>query len=288
MPADESLKLPKNLRERDRRTERMLVHLFLGACLLMVIVVFLVFSSLVAATAPPPAAIVAYRSVLMWSLVVVMYAFYLLIRLVRRTREDVSRRTFVDELTGVANFRYLNHRLAEECDRTRRYGEPTSVLFMDLDHFKEVNDRHGHQVGNAVLRGVAIAMKQQVRSSDVLGRMGGDEFLVLMPATDQADALVLAERLRNTVEGYCLNLARRGMIDFVRVSVGIAVCPAHGDSVETIIRAADHAVYRVKEHGGNETCVAAEEAATSEATGQSQRAAGMGWGSRAALDAESP
>ena len=287
MPADEPLKLQDRLREQIAPTERALVRVFAGACLLMVILVFLVFSSMVVAPDLSPGLVVAYRSLLLWSLVVVIYAFYSLLRLVQQIKEDLSRKTFVDELTGVVNFRYLNQRLGEECERTRRYGGAAAVLFLDLDHFKDVNDRHGHQVGNGVLRGVATAMRHQIRSSDVLGRIGGDEFLVLMPSTDQEEAIVLAERLRNAVAGFCLDLGPKGMIDFVRVSIGLAVSPIHGDCVEDIVRAADRAVYRAKEQGGNTTYVVGE-ALAAKTHAESGHAGAIAWGGRPAPDTELP
>lgn len=287
MPANESLKTPKKFRERIAPTERVLVRVFLGACLLMVILVFLVLSSMVVAPELAPGLIVAYRSLLLWSLVIVIYAFYSLLLLVQQIKEDLSRKTFTDELTGVVNFRYLNQRLDEECERARRYGGTASVLFMDLDHFKDVNDRHGHQVGNAVLRGLATAMKLQVRASDVLGRIGGDEFLVLMPSTGQEEALVLAERLRNAVAGFCLDLGQKGMIDFVRVSIGLAVCPVHGDCVDDIVRAADRAVYRAKEQGGNRTYVVGESLAA-KTHAESGHAGAMLRHGGTAPDAEAP
>ncbi|MDP6438897.1 MAG: GGDEF domain-containing protein, partial [Candidatus Brocadiia bacterium] len=120
----------------------------------------------------------------------------------------------------------------------------------------QVNDNFGHQVGNAVLRGLAGAMRDQARTCDVVGRVGGDEFLALLPQTDLDQAEVLADRLRATVADYRADVGGGGTVDFVRASFGVAVYPTNGDSMESVISAADVAAYEAKKLGGNRACVA--------------------------------
>jgi len=158
-------------------------------------------------------------------------------------------------VTGVYNFRYLDMRASEEYERTRRYGGSLAVLFLDLDKFKQVNDRYGHQVGNIVLKEIATTARQKMRTCDVLGRIGGDEFLAILPQTDRKQAKVLADRLRQSIEQYSLRINEKNVVDFVRISIGIAAYPANGDSVESIICAADKAVYEAKKRGGNQVFI---------------------------------
>jgi len=245
-------------KEPPSAAERRLVRLFAGSCGLNALIVLL---GIVAAARGLPfstAAPALYRVLLLWSLAVSAYAFYSLLRLARETREELSRMSLTDELTGVFNFRYLDQRLQEEQERTRRYGGSTAVLFLDFDCFKEVNDRYGHQVGNCVLRGLAAAMRRHVRASDVLGRLGGDEFLVILPQSTPEQARALAERLRKTVENYRLKISLGRFVDFVRVSIGLASYPENGDSVEAVVMAADRAVYQAKRRGGNAVCASEE------------------------------
>ena len=105
------------------------------------------------------------------------------------TRRKVERLTFVDPLSGVYNFRYLRQRLAEEVERARRLREPLSVVFLDFDRFKQVNDTFGHAEGNAVLEKIGAALRRAVRGEDFVGRVGGDEFLVVLPQTGREGAV---------------------------------------------------------------------------------------------------
>jgi len=210
---------------------------------------------------------VGYGFILLWSMVVTAYAFYSYVQLSQRMRDGFRQRGFIDEITGVFNYRYLELRLAEEGERTRRHGGFTAVLYLDLDHFKEVNDRYGHQVGNLVLQQIANLMLQQVRSCDVFGRIGGDEFLAVLPQTDRREAYVLAERLRRAVENYRLEIGNRVTVDFIRVSIGIAAYPINGETMDNVVTAADKAVYESKEQGGNRVSVAGEFIAAESAGG---------------------
>jgi len=219
----------------------------------------------------PRPMLVAVSSLLLWSLAVTAYTFQTLWDFSQRIKEQLIHKTFVDELTDVFNFRYLDQRLAEEYERTRRYGGTTSILFLDLDRFKPVNDTYGHSVGNKVLRGIAQTMRSRMRSCDVLGRAGGDEFIAVLPQTDRSQAEILADRLREAVEQYRLEVGAGQVVDFVRVSVGVAVYPTNGNTVESVIGAADAATYEAKREGGNKVCVAKGFVRTEEAGGEMLR-----------------
>lgn len=238
--------------EELRSIERSMQRIFFGACGLSVCLITVLLVSLRAGGKDVPThLLVAVSGLLLWSLGVTAYAFRVLYRFAENIKEQLEYRAFVDELTGVFNFRYLDQRLKEEYERTRRYGGATGVLFMDLDHFKRVNDTLGHQVGNDVLTGIAQVMRHEMRSCDVLGRLGGDEFIAVLPQTDRSQAEVLANRLREAVAAFSLVADEGKVVDFVRVSIGVAVYPSNGDSIESVISAADSAVYEAKGRGGN-------------------------------------
>jgi diguanylate cyclase (GGDEF)-like protein len=145
-----------------------------------------------------------------------------------------------DALTGLGNRRMLHDRLAYEIARHRRHGRRFSLLALDLDGFKGVNDRFGHQAGDEVLREIARALERAVRDQDTLVRMGGDEFCVLAPESEYADAELLAERLRRSVRGAVSGL------DSLAVSVGFAVFPDEGWAPEHLMARADAAAIEAK------------------------------------------
>ncbi len=241
-------------------SEKKIWRIFLGGCVLSAWLALLLLYVIPQRIPIPPFVQVSIPSLLLWTVVVNGYAFYSLYHLA----QQLNRESLLDGLTTAFNFRYLDQRLAEEYERIRRHGGCAGVLFLDYDEFKAVNDRFGHQVGNVVLRGLAKAMKEQMRSSDVLARVGGDEFIALLPETDGAQAGVLAERLRKTVERYTWKVGEKGSVDFVRISVGVAVYPENGDSMQSVISAADQAVYEAKRQGGNRVHIATEFVSTAE------------------------
>lgn len=193
---------------------------------------------------------------LAWSLAVMFYAFDSLHRTSHNIRERLENLTFIDDATGVYNYRYLHIRLKEEFERIRRYGGATALLYLDLDKFKLVNDRYGHQMGNNILSEVAQLLNRTIRGCDIIGRIGGDEFLIILPETDSNQGSILGERMRANVEEYTYEMRNHQIIDFVRLSVGIASYPRNGDTIEHVIHAADDAVYQAKAKGGNTVCIA--------------------------------
>ena len=151
-----------------------------------------------------------------------------------------------DPLTGLANRRALLDVLEREAARTRRYGHSCTVLVLELDHFKQVNDRLGHLAGDEALRRVAASLTGSCRSSDVIARFGGDEFVVVMPETSADAGLTVARRICRDVEEFAL---LRGLQ--LTLSGGLAECPTHGVTAQHVLDAADRAMYEVKRRGGN-------------------------------------
>jgi diguanylate cyclase (GGDEF)-like protein len=171
----------------------------------------------------------------------------------RRARE----RAFVDDVTGVYNSRYLLEAMEREIRRAERYGGELSVLFLDLDRFKLVNDNHGHLVGSQALRQFSQLLGQCVRQVDTLARYGGDEFTIILVDTGERLGLEIAERIRAGVESHAFE-AEPGQVMSITCSTGLATYPLHGSSREALLDAADKAMYRAKSNGRNRVCSASE------------------------------
>lgn len=166
-----------------------------------------------------------------------------------RERDQLRALSTTDGLTQLANHRAFQDRLREEFRRAQRYDDPLTLVLMDVDHFKRVNDTHGHLAGDEVLRQVAEALRSAVRETDFVARYGGEEFGVLLPKTPLAGALTVAERISRLVRG--LRVGRDGVIR-VTASFGIAGLPGRGlTSPDQLLKAADDALYRSKREGRN-------------------------------------
>ena len=163
----------------------------------------------------------------------------------RAENSALKERIVFDDLTQAYNRRYLEMYLDEEIERSKRYQHPFSILFLDLDHLKEINDRYGHIYGSKVLRLVAILLRGRLRKSDKIFRFGGDEFVVTLPETDSLRALVVAQRLSGTLRRHRIPV-RRGIRAMITASFGIATYPSHGTSKEELIRHADKVMYQAK------------------------------------------
>jgi two-component system cell cycle response regulator len=162
-----------------------------------------------------------------------------------------------DLLTQVSNRGTILSTLFTEVDRAVRHGRPLSVAFVDLDHFKVINDTHGHQVGDVVLRGVAGLFATSLRHSDVVGRYGGEEFMVVLPETGPEDAAQVAEKLRLLVQRHAFEVSPELTIN-VTISIGIAGGQGKTLRAESLVRDADNAMYSAKSLGRNQTYVFAE------------------------------
>ncbi len=169
-------------------------------------------------------------------------------------RATLERVSVHDELTGLYNYRYLHTRLADEFKKAERQHEPLSCCVLDIDRLKASNDRGGRAFGDAVLRGVADVIRKSVRESDVVTRYGGDEFLVLLPATHFAGSLSVAERIWKDVGARAWELP--GGPARVSVSLGVALFPSRDvRTKDALLKAADTALLQAKRDGGGRLCV---------------------------------
>jgi diguanylate cyclase (GGDEF)-like protein len=168
---------------------------------------------------------------------------------VRSMQGKLEDMAFRDPLTGLYNRRYLDDALERELQRARRQGYPVSVLVIDIDHFKQLNDLHGHQAGDEVLTALAAELHRSVRADDLACRWGGEEFVLVLPTMALEDAAARADALRVTL---ATNVVRyRDANLTATVSVGVAASPAHGITARELLGAADKALYRAKSEGRN-------------------------------------
>lgn len=186
----------------------------------------------------------------------------------RQIKREMERLAFTDPLTGMHNRRSFMQRLHEECERVRRHGHALSAVLLDLDRFKLVNDQHGHESGDRVLREVARLIGQHSRTCDVAARLGGEEFVLLLPGTPLEGALQVAERLRVSVGAHPVRIAGDVTVT-VTLSAGVACMTGTDDDGRALLRRADSALYRAKRAGRDMVCAeAAGDAGVSRVAGQ--------------------
>ncbi len=192
-----------------------------------------------------------------WLLIfLITEAFLLMMLTVERLFADLHYQAMFDELTKLPNRRYLEDHARRIFARALRNDSPFAVLLLDIDHFKSINDRHGHEQGDEILREFSTVCQRMVRSADFVARYGGEEFVILLPDTDRTDALLVSERLRQEVANHRFVL-KDGESQKITISVGLSfVQPPLADSEETeetllasILRQADASLYRAKEGG---------------------------------------
>ena len=158
-----------------------------------------------------------------------------------------------DELTQLFTKRHFRYCIDGEYSQFEKYGQKFTLLMLDVDNFKHVNDTYGHMAGDSVLKGVGQAILQSIRDNDLAFRYGGEEFVVLLPSTDTSGGIRVAERIRGTIEA---SVFEKGTHDLrVTMSIGVAVCPDNADTVRGLILSADGALYRAKEAGKNRVAV---------------------------------
>ncbi len=167
-----------------------------------------------------------------------------------RSLRELAR---TDELTKVCNRRAFMEALRQELMRARRYGHNSSLLMLDADNFKAINDTYGHDVGDAVLRHLALSCRSVLRSIDVVGRLGGEEFAILLPNTNIDCAFHVAERLRSSVENNRVQCHEQGIS--YTVSLGVCSVDQHADNPELVLKSADTALYKAKRLGRNRVVV---------------------------------
>ncbi len=178
----------------------------------------------------------------------------------RDAQRKLEEQSVTDGLTGLKNRRFFDERLHEEFRRAQRYGDTLSLIMIDLDHFKDVNDRHGHPAGDVVLREAAQLIRASIRDPDICARYGGEEFAVILPKTHMTGALAVAERiwkeLGNKEYAVAANGAPAPLKIRVSASLGIAFYPSKDiSSGELLVRFADQALYKAKQGGRNSICL---------------------------------
>ena len=176
----------------------------------------------------------------------------LTIRQLEESQRELREQANSDTLTGLPNRRFFDQVANKELSLMKRQKEYFAVLMLDIDHFKSVNDTHGHAAGDEVLVQVAHTLSKTIREEDMVARTGGEEFVVASPYTNRLAAIVLAERLRKAVEA--LEIQFEGNLIPVTISIGIALQPQDGDNIEEIMAAADERLYTAKQNGRNRFC----------------------------------
>jgi two-component system cell cycle response regulator len=170
--------------------------------------------------------------------------------------EEAERLSLTDAVTGTWNYRYFERRLEQELERSRRFGRLFALLLLDLDHFKLVNDRHGHQLGDEVLVELTRRITAIVRDIDTFARYGGEEFVLILPETNLVGGIAVAEKLRGAVASAPFAVRPGGEGVRLTVSLGVACYPEHATSTSELLRAADTAMYEAKRRGRNRVMTA--------------------------------
>jgi len=168
---------------------------------------------------------------------------------VNSLQEQLRQEAIRDSLTGLFNRRFLDATLPIELARLKRANIPLTILMLDIDHFKNINDTYGHQVGDAVLQSVGNALKTSVRAGDIVCRYGGEEFILIFPGMNAADGRTRAEKLRVMIASQ--TVSERDQLISVTISIGGSVFPNDGNSSDELISVADLALYRAKQNGRN-------------------------------------
>ena len=163
----------------------------------------------------------------------------------------VKHRIWLDPLTGIFNRRYFENQLSKELQRASRYEHSLSILFLDIDQFKKINDEFGHQVGDQVLQELSQILERGLRSVDVVARYGGDEFIILLPETKKKHATKTAERILKTIKGH--DFFKKDLkVKELSISIGVAGFPEDAGGTYEMIKKADTALYQAKRQGGSQ------------------------------------
>lgn len=169
--------------------------------------------------------------------------------------EKMNTMIIREGLTGLFNKAYIRQRLEEEFYRAKRYHHELSLMMIDLDNFKALNDRFGHSAGDHLLRYFSQLIIETIRPSDIAARFGGEEFLIILPETNEEEAEVLAERLRQRISIYPFRVDSRKEDILFTISVGVTSYPDYGESSDELITLADEALYLAKKNGKNKVAV---------------------------------
>ena len=163
---------------------------------------------------------------------------------------ELERMIRIDPLTKIYNKATIEELLKREIENAKRYKEPLSVLMIDIDDFKHINDTYGHLVGDNVLRELAHVIRKNLRKGDLAGRYGGEEFTVVLPRTDLKTAKIIAERIRRSIEDYLFPDSIH-----ITVSIGVSQLQMESETSESLLKRADDALYTAKREGKNRVCI---------------------------------
>jgi diguanylate cyclase (GGDEF)-like protein len=174
----------------------------------------------------------------------------------KRLEDELKRQARIDFLTGLSNRGYFMEQGEQELSRAIRYDNPLSIFMMDVDLFKQFNDGHGHKVGDSVLKKFAEVCVNTLRDVDIIGRIGGEEFAILLPETDKKEAAEVAERLRDAISKAKVPLPTADQLLHFTISIGVASISSKSDNLDVLLHLADKALYEAKNSGRNRVCVA--------------------------------
>ncbi len=238
---------PKELRASARFTAIVfgtlgLVHLFRG----MVVLINPAESEMFA---PTPTQAFFFVALIGLTLSMTFGLFLMMSKRFELELADIIHQANTDDLTGMWNRRYLFDMSQQEFKRARRYDRELSVLAIDIDHFKKVNDTYGHIVGDALLKELASAVRSVLRESDIFARTGGEEFMVLLPESDATDSATVAERVQRAISRVTIN--SRGVPVGVTVSIGVASLSIEDQDIQSVFQRADAGLYEAKHNGRN-------------------------------------
>jgi diguanylate cyclase (GGDEF)-like protein len=187
--------------------------------------------------------------ILFTPILLVGYITTLLAADVEYAREELILLSDTDELTGLKNRRAFNSALSMEVKKAIRYERPFSIMMLDADYLKQVNDRYGHDTGDKLIVSVSQVIKSSLRETDILARFGGDEFVIMLPDTSDTKAFDVAERIRIAVENTSINAAGNSVSS--TLSIGIAGYPVDSENIDEVTKKADKALYASKQTGRN-------------------------------------
>jgi diguanylate cyclase (GGDEF)-like protein len=171
-----------------------------------------------------------------------------------RLHDTLRSQSIRDPLTGLFNRRYMEESLQREIRRAARARQPVGIIMVDIDRFKDLNDQHGHEAGDTLLRAVGAILERSVRAEDIACRYGGEEFTLILPEASLVEASQRAEYIRQAI-GHLSVQHERQHLDQVTVSAGVAMYPEHGPTGDIVLRAADAALYQAKARGRNRTVI---------------------------------
>jgi diguanylate cyclase (GGDEF)-like protein len=200
---------------------------------------------------------VIITALLIITVLILLFILYFMVwKLVSRLQESqkqLKQLSVTDELTGLRNRRYIMERLEDEFQRARRSDKPMGLIMLDLDHFKQINDMHGHQFGDLVLKAVASRMRASIREYDLLGRVGGEEFFIVSPEAEVEETLRIAERIRELIRGEAISDGKREVT--VTISAGVTMLKEHDRDIDVLFSRADTALYSAKQQGRDRVVV---------------------------------